>query len=94
METARYTIEDMARLNAMLRLEFLEELKRFIEEAQGAKLTQEYMRPQDVAELLGVSTATIRNYIKAGKLTAYKPGAHYLIPASSVRAFLEAHKVE
>jgi excisionase family DNA binding protein len=42
-----------------------------------------------VAGRLGVSERTVRRWIKAGKLKAYRPGRDYRIPESAFRAFVE-----
>lgn len=89
MERSRYTLDDVVFLIGCLRVKL-----ESIERAGETRLSQEYLRSKDVAELLGVSEVTVRNYIKAGKLTAYKPGAHYIITAASVRTFLESCRVK
>jgi excisionase family DNA binding protein len=47
----------------------------------------------EVAGLLGVSERTVRRWIKAGNLRAYKPGRDYRIPASAVRELVEGSEV-
>lgn len=47
----------------------------------------------EVAGLMGVSERTIRRWIKAGKLRAYKPGRDYRIPESAVRALVEESEI-
>jgi excisionase family DNA binding protein len=46
-----------------------------------------------VAGRLGVSERTVRRWIKAGKLRAYRPGRDYRIPESAVREFVEVSEV-
>jgi len=46
-----------------------------------------------VAGRLGVSERTVRRWIKAGKLKAYKPGRDYRIPESALREFVEESEV-
>ncbi len=47
----------------------------------------------EVAGLMGVSERTVRRWIKAGRLRAYKPGRDYRIPESSLRAFIEESEI-
>jgi excisionase family DNA binding protein len=47
----------------------------------------------EVAGAMGVSERTVRRWIKAGKLKAYKPGRDYRIPESAVRKFVEDSEV-
>jgi excisionase family DNA binding protein len=47
----------------------------------------------EVAGLMGVSERTVRRWIKAGKLRAYKPGRDYRIPESAVRVFVEESEI-
>jgi excisionase family DNA binding protein len=47
----------------------------------------------DVAGLMGVSERTVRRWIKAGKLRAFKPGRDYRIPESAVRTFVEESEI-
>ncbi len=46
-----------------------------------------------VAGRLGVSERTVRRWIKAGKLKAYRPGRDYRIPESAFRAFVEESEI-
>lgn len=47
-----------------------------------------------VAGRLGVSERTVRRWIKAGKLRAYRPGRDYRIPESALRKFVEESEVD
>lgn len=47
----------------------------------------------EVAGLLGVSERTVRRWIKAGNLRAYKPGRDYRIPERAVRELVEGSEV-
>jgi excisionase family DNA binding protein len=47
----------------------------------------------EVAGLMGVSERTVRRWIKAGNLKAYKPGRDYRIPESAVRELVEESEV-
>ncbi len=43
----------------------------------------------EVAEIMEVTERTVRRWIKAGRLKAYKPGRDYRIPESAVKDFIE-----
>jgi excisionase family DNA binding protein len=47
----------------------------------------------EVAGLMGVSERTVRRWIKAGRLKAYKPGRDYRIPEAGLRAFIEESEI-
>ncbi|MCA1716261.1 MAG: excisionase family DNA-binding protein [Actinobacteria bacterium] len=47
----------------------------------------------EVAGLMGVSERTVRRWIKAGRLKAYKPGRDYRIPETGLRAFIEESEI-
>jgi excisionase family DNA binding protein len=45
----------------------------------------DYLKPAEVAALLGVNAKTVKRWIRAGKLDAIKtPGGHWRIPTESV----------
>ena len=47
-----------------------------------------------VARLCHVSTVTVRNWIKAGRLEAYTlPGGHYRITPEAFKAFLRRYSI-
>src|SRR5215204_4347590 len=46
-----------------------------------------------VAGQLGVSERTVRRWIKAGKLRAYRPGRDFRIPESALKEFVEESEV-
>jgi excisionase family DNA binding protein len=46
---------------------------------------------EDVADRLQVSDQSVRRWIKAGKLAAYKPGLEWRIRPSDLEDFLETH---
>jgi excisionase family DNA binding protein len=46
---------------------------------------------EDVADRLQVSDQSVRRWIKAGKLAAYKPGLEWRIRPSDLEEFLQAH---
>ena len=48
---------------------------------------------EEVADYLRVSEKTVRNYLRAGKLKAYRIGNRYNITAESVKSFVESTKV-
>jgi excisionase family DNA binding protein len=47
----------------------------------------------EVAGLMGVSERTVRRWIKAGRLKAYKPGRDYRIPEAGLRVFIEESEI-
>jgi excisionase family DNA binding protein len=47
----------------------------------------------EVAGLMGVSERTVRRWIKAGKLRAYKPGRDYRIPEGGLRQFIAESEI-
>jgi excisionase family DNA binding protein len=47
----------------------------------------------EVAGSMGVSERTVRRWIKAGRLKAYKPGRDYRIPDAALREFVEESEV-
>jgi excisionase family DNA binding protein len=53
-----------------------------------ADVTKRRFTVQDVADSLGVTTRTVRNYIKDGDLPAIKPGREYIITRSDLAEFL------
>jgi|SRR5829696_2645753 len=58
----------------------------------GAAGEQRFLSLEDVAERLQVSDQTIRRWVKAGTLPAYKPGLEYRIKDSDLEAFLEERR--
>ncbi len=54
--------------------------------------TGEFLSPEEVGDRLGVSVYTVRRWINAGALNAYKPGRDFLIAEDDLRAFLEVHR--
>ena len=54
---------------------------------------REYLSPNDIAELLGVSPFTIRRYIKLGELRAVKLLGGFRVHRDELRRFLKAHEV-
>lgn len=54
---------------------------------------REYLSPNEVAELLGVSPFTIRRYIKLGELKAVKLLGGFRIHRDDLQRFLKAHEV-
>ena len=43
----------------------------------------------ETAELLGITTTTVRNYIKAGRLSGQRIGRPYLVSQRAIKTFLE-----
>jgi len=58
--------------------------------AYKGEVMKAYFTTSDVAELSGVSLATVNNWIKAGALESFKtPGGHNRISQSSLKKFLD-----
>jgi excisionase family DNA binding protein len=57
---------------------------------QSVQLTKAFYSPAEIADLAGVSTSTILNYIKAGKLPAVRLSERLIrIPRKAVVRFLD-----
>ena len=56
-------------------------------------MEERHLSLSDVARHMGRSERTVRRWIKAGKLTAYKPGRDYMIPESAVQEFVKGSEV-
>jgi excisionase family DNA binding protein len=54
---------------------------------------EKYLSLQEVADELGVSDQTVRRWVKAGELAAYKPGKEYRIKGSDLEEFLKTREV-
>ena len=54
---------------------------------------REYLSPNEIAELLGVSPFTIRRYIKLGELRAVKLLGGFRVHQDELKRFLKAHEV-
>jgi len=48
--------------------------------------------PKEVAELLGVDIATVRGWIKKGKLEGFKVGGRYKVEGEALLEFLKGDK--
>jgi len=54
-------------------------------------IEEEFFSLRGVADRLKVSEQTVRRWVKAGQLKAYKPGLEYRILSSDLDKFLESH---
>jgi len=54
---------------------------------------ERYLSLQEVGDELGVSDQTVRRWVKAGQLAAYKPGKEYRIKGSDLEEFLKTREV-
>lgn len=54
---------------------------------------ERWVNLEDVAEHLGISQDTVRAWIKAGKLPAYKAGKRYKFKLSEVDAWVREGKI-
>jgi excisionase family DNA binding protein len=55
-------------------------------------VSKQYFTVEDIAEQLGVSVDTVRNWIKQGKLEAYKVGRDYRISREQFEKFMEERR--
>ncbi len=55
-------------------------------------MSKQYFTVEDIAEQLGVSVDTVRNWIKQGKLEAYKVGRDYRISREQFEKFMEERR--
>lgn len=56
-------------------------------------MEEQHLSLSDVARVMGVSERTVRRWIQAGKLRAYKPGRDYRISETALREFIEESEV-
>jgi excisionase family DNA binding protein len=56
-------------------------------------MEERHLSLAEVAQLLDKSERTIRRWIKAGKLRAYRPGRDYIIPESAIKELIEGSEV-
>ncbi len=54
---------------------------------------EQFLSLEDVAGRLQVSDQTVRRWVKAGKLAAYKPGLEYRIKGGDLEEFLKTREV-
>lgn len=57
-------------------------------------MAEMFLSLHDVGEELGVSVQTVRRWVKAGELAAYKPGKEYRIKSSDLEEFLKTREVD
>ena len=53
-----------------------------------------FMTTHEIAELLKVSEATVRNWIHEGELRAIRVGREFRVAAKDLEAFFEAHETQ
>jgi excisionase family DNA binding protein len=58
-----------------------------------AATAERYLSLQEVGDEIGVSDQTVRRWVKAGELAAYKPGKEYRIKGSDLEEFLKTREV-
>ena len=56
-------------------------------------MIEQHYSPQQIADLLGVSTMTISRMVKAGKFEIVRCGGRVLLPESAVRRYLDANRI-
>ena len=57
-------------------------------------MSSRFMSVEEVAKDLGVTDETVRGYIRAKKLVAYKMGRDYKIKPEDYQKFLEEHRTD
>ncbi len=55
-------------------------------------MSKQYLTVEDIAGLLGVSVDTVRNWIKQGRLEAYKVGRDYRISNEQFEKFMQERR--
>ena len=60
---------------------------------EGSTMQAEFMSLLDVGDALGVDVQTVRRWIKAGRLKAFKPGKDYRIREADLEEFLRTREV-
>lgn len=57
-------------------------------------LDQEYYSSEELAEMLGITTRTIRNYLKNGKIKGYKIGGKWRFSKNNIEEFIRNQRNE
>ncbi len=57
-------------------------------------MSSRFMSVEEVAKDLGVTEETVRGYIRAKKLVAYRMGRDYKIKPEDYQRFLEEHRTD
>jgi len=52
---------------------------------------EKYFSIKEVAEMLGISTASVHNYVKTSKLCATKLASSWHIKEADIKAFLDSN---
>jgi len=64
-------------------------MKQISQINQLTKITEAYMTTKEASEALGISTETVRQWLKTGKLKGKKIGRKWWVERESVQAILE-----
>ena len=64
-----------------------------LESTAAEAMPEKWVNLEDIADHLSVSTDTVRNWIKDGKLPFYKAGKRYKFKISEVDAWLRDGKI-
>lgn len=57
-------------------------------------MSSRFLSVEEIAKDLGVTEETVRGYIRAKKLTAYRMGRDYKIRPEDYQKFLEEHRTD
>jgi excisionase family DNA binding protein len=81
-------------LALVIHTEMMEEtMSNEIENTTSEAMPEKWVNLEDIADHLSVSTDTVRNWIKDGKLPFYKAGKRYKFKISEVDAWLRDGKI-
>jgi excisionase family DNA binding protein len=61
-------------------------------DARGRTLSRQFFSIADVAEITGVSTRTVRRWIKRKEMIAHRFGVAVRVAESDLKAFLAQHR--
>jgi len=68
-------------------------MSSIVKHRQEVRVTIKFRGVQEVADELGVDVQTVRRWIHAGKLRAFKPGKEYRVRETDLEEFLRAREV-
>ena len=68
-------------------------MNREVENVVAQEATEKWVNLEDIADHLSVSTDTVRNWIKSGKIPYYRAGKRYKFRISEVDEWLKSGKM-